>query len=108
MVFLGESWKNQRLGLVPPAKTYIQNVIPKFESLFGKEFQPIKTAMSEGYHDEIDDSHLCTGEDSAKYRSMIGFLYLDNCLCIFDIAYTTSAMIMSVFDVSKGKTFEGY
>jgi hypothetical protein len=34
--FLGEAWKNQRLGLDLSAKTYIQNVIPKFESLFGQ------------------------------------------------------------------------
>jgi hypothetical protein len=44
--FLGESWKNQGLGLALSAKTYIQNVIPKFEGLFGKEFKPIKTPMS--------------------------------------------------------------
>jgi hypothetical protein len=40
--FLGEAWKNQGLGLglSLSAKTYIQNVIPKFECLFGKEFKP--------------------------------------------------------------------
>jgi hypothetical protein len=48
--FLGEVWKNQGLGLALSAKTYIQNVIFKFEGLFGKEFKPIKTPMSEGYH----------------------------------------------------------
>jgi hypothetical protein len=36
--FLGEDWKNQGLGLAPSAKTYIQNVIPKFEGPFFKEF----------------------------------------------------------------------
>jgi hypothetical protein len=45
--FLGESWKNQGLGLALSAKTCIQNVIPNFEGLFGKEFKPIKTSMSE-------------------------------------------------------------
>jgi hypothetical protein len=44
--FLGGAWKNQGLGLALSAKTYIQNVIPKFESLFGKEFKAIKTPMS--------------------------------------------------------------
>jgi hypothetical protein len=48
--------------------------------------------MSEGYHPEVDDSPLCTEDDSAKYRSIIGC-----CICIiilgrFDIAYATSAM----------------
>jgi hypothetical protein len=56
--FLGETWKNQRLGLALSAKTYIQNVTPKFESLFGKEIKPIKTPMSEGYYPEVDDSSL--------------------------------------------------
>jgi hypothetical protein len=45
---LQNTWKNQRLGLALSAKTYIQKVIPKFEGLFGKEFKPIKTPMSEG------------------------------------------------------------
>jgi hypothetical protein len=48
--FLGEAWKNQGLQLALSANTYIQNVIPKFEGLFGKEFKPIKTPMSEEYH----------------------------------------------------------
>jgi hypothetical protein len=69
---LGQALKNQGLGLSLSEKTYIQNVIPKFEGLFGKEFKPIKTPMSEGYHPEIDDSPLCTEDDSAKYRSIVG------------------------------------
>jgi hypothetical protein len=38
--FLGEAWKNQRLGLAISAKTYIQNVIPKFEGLLAKSLSP--------------------------------------------------------------------
>jgi hypothetical protein len=80
--FLGETWKNQGLGLALSENTYIQNVIPKFEGFFGKEFKPIKTPMSEGYHPEVDDSPLCTEDDSAKYRSIIVclLLHLDSCL----------------------------
>jgi hypothetical protein len=49
--------ENQGLGLALSAKTNIQNVTPKFEGLFGKEFKPIKTPMREGYgyHLEVDD-----------------------------------------------------
>jgi hypothetical protein len=54
--FLGEEWKNQGLVLALSANIYIQNVIPKFEDLLGKDFKPIKTPMSEAYHPEIDDS----------------------------------------------------
>jgi hypothetical protein len=90
--FLGESWKNQRLGLDTSTKTYIQIIIPKFEGLFGKEFKPIKTPSNDGHHPEVDDSPLCMEDYSAKYRSMIS-----NCIWIFvlgrfDIAYDTSAM----------------
>jgi hypothetical protein len=52
---LGDSWKNQGLGLVISAMTYIQNILPRFEALFGKKLKPIKTPMSEGYHPEKDD-----------------------------------------------------
>jgi hypothetical protein len=64
--FLGDAWKNQVLGLALSANTYIQRVIPKFEDLFGREFMALKTPMSEGYHPEVDDSPLCTEDDSAK------------------------------------------
>jgi hypothetical protein len=90
--FLGEAWKNQGLGLALSEKTYIQNVIPKFEGLFGKEFKAIKKTMSEGYHPEVDDLPLCTENDSAKYRSIIGYCIWIIVLGRFDIAYATSAM----------------
>jgi hypothetical protein len=48
--------------------------------------------MSKGYHLEVDDSPLCTKDDSAKYRSIIGCCIWIIVLCIFDIAYATSAM----------------
>jgi hypothetical protein len=85
------------LGLALSAKTYIHNVIPKFEDLFGKEFKAIKATMCEGYHPKIDDSPLCTGDDSAKYRSVLGCCIWIIVLGRFDMAYATSAM--SNFDL---------
>jgi hypothetical protein len=38
--FLGEAWKNQGFESALSAKTYIQNVIPKFEGLFGRSLSP--------------------------------------------------------------------
>jgi hypothetical protein len=90
--FLGDAWKNRSLGLAISARTYIQNVIPKFENLFGKELKPIKTPMSEGYHPEVDDTPLCAEEDSAKYISIIGCCTWIIVLGRFDITYATSAM----------------
>jgi hypothetical protein len=48
--------------------------------------------MSEGYHPEVDDSTLCTEDDSSKYRSIIGCCIWIIVLGRFDIAYATSAM----------------
>ena len=80
------------LSLAISAGTYIQNVIPKFESLFGKELKPVKTPMCEGYHPEEDDTPICIEEDSSKYRSIIGCCIWIIVLRRFDIAYVTSSM----------------
>jgi hypothetical protein len=50
--------------------------------------------MSEGlgYHLEVDDSPLCTKDDFAKYRSIIGCCIWIIVLGRFDIEYATSAM----------------
>jgi hypothetical protein len=48
--------------------------------------------MSEEYHPEVDDSPLCTEDDSAKYRSIIGSCIWIIVLGRFDIAYATSDM----------------
>jgi hypothetical protein len=49
--------------------------------------------MSEGYHPEIDDSPLCTEDDSAKYRSLtVGYYIWIIFLGRFDKEYTTSVM----------------
>jgi hypothetical protein len=90
--FLVEAWKNHGLGLAHSARTYIQNIIPKFENLYGKEFKPVKMPMSEGCHPETDDLPLCSEDDSVKYRSMIGCCVWIIVLGRFDIAYATSAM----------------
>jgi hypothetical protein len=70
--FRGEAWMNQRLGLALSEKTYIQNIIQKFEGLFCKEAKCIKTPMGEGYRPQEFDSPLCTEDDYAKYISIVG------------------------------------
>jgi hypothetical protein len=84
--------EESRIRTAISVKTYIQNIITKFEGLFSKELKPIKTPMCEGYHPEVDDSPLCTDEDSAEYRSVIGCCIWIILLGRFDIAYATSAM----------------
>jgi hypothetical protein len=48
--------------------------------------------MSEGYHHEIDDSPICSKDDSAKNRSVIGCCIWIIVLGRFDKSYATSAM----------------
>jgi hypothetical protein len=48
--------------------------------------------MREGYHPDIDDSPLCTEDNSDKYRSIIGCCIWIIVLGRFDMAYATSAM----------------
>jgi hypothetical protein len=48
--------------------------------------------MSKAYHPEVDDSPLCTDEDSTNYSSVIGCCIGIILLGRFDIAYATSAM----------------
>jgi hypothetical protein len=48
--------------------------------------------MSEGYHPVVDDSPLCTEDNSAKYRSIIGCCIWIIVLGRFDIACCTSTM----------------
>ena len=49
--------------------------------------------MSEGYHPDVDDTPMCTEEDSTKYRSIFGCCIWIPVLGRFDIAYATSTMI---------------
>jgi hypothetical protein len=67
-------------------KLYVQNVIPILKFFFRKKFKTIKIPMSKGFHPGVDDSPLCTEDDSTKYRSVINFLRG------FDIAYNASAL----------------
>jgi hypothetical protein len=62
--------------------------------------------MSEGYPPETDDTPLCTDEDLAKYRSIVGC-----CIGIivqrrFDTSYATSAM--NRFNISPRATQKGH
>jgi hypothetical protein len=48
--------------------------------------------MNEGYYPEVDNTPLCTDEDSDKYRSIIGCCIWIIVLGRFGIAYATSSM----------------
>ena len=90
---LDEHWNSDGVCLALSARTYIKNVIPKFEALFGiAEFKPYKIPMEEGLHPELDDSPLCTDDDAAKFRSVIGSLNWIIILGRFDICFATNSL----------------
>ena len=64
---LDEHCKDDCVGLALSAKTYIKNIIPKFEELLQAQFKPIKTPMAEDYHPETDDSPLLETSEISKY-----------------------------------------
>ena len=74
------------------AQTYIKNVIPKFEALFGHSLNATKTPMAEECHPETDDSPLCSPDDGAKFRSIIGCANWMITLGRFDIHYATMSL----------------
>ena len=89
---LDQHWKEDGVGIALSSKTYIKNVVPKFESLFGETFRTFKTPMAEEYHPEIDDSPLLDDLHIAKFWSIIGSANWIITLGRFDINYATSAL----------------
>ena len=90
--YLDEHWSKEGINIAFSARTYINNIIPKFEKLVGREFKSVKTPMAENCHPELDDSPLLTSNDAALYRSITGSLNWIVTLGRFDIQYATSAM----------------
>ena len=90
--YLDEHWTKDGINIAFSARTYINNVIPKFEKLIGKEFKNVKTPMAENCHPELDDSPLLSSNDSALYRSITGSLNWIVTLGRFDVQYATSVL----------------
>jgi hypothetical protein len=90
--YLNEQFTKEGISLGFSGKTYIENIVPKFEKLFDTKFKPIKTPMAADYHPETDDSPLLPEDDISKYRSIIGSLNWLITLGRFDIHYATNAL----------------
>ena len=54
--FLDEHWTKENIAIGFSSKTYISNLVPKSEALFGRQFKTSKTPMASDYHPGIDDS----------------------------------------------------
>lgn len=90
----GEAWKSQNLRVGLSSKTYIKNVLEKFELLFEKDFKfkPSKTSMQENYHPETDETEFLGPLESSIYRGMIGSANWIITLGRFDINYATNTL----------------
>ena len=66
MIFIDEHWTKENINLGLSVKTYISNLVLKFEKLFGLEFKTIKTPMAEDYHPELDDSPFRSRDDGDR------------------------------------------
>ena len=102
---LNEHWQNEGIGLGISARTYIGQIIPKFEQLFNVTLRPIKTPMDENYHPEIDTTPLLGAEDESKYHSVLGALNWVVTLGRFDIQFATSMMSRFRFAPHEGHMF---
>jgi hypothetical protein len=68
------------------AKTYIGNVLEKFERMF-------KHPMAEGYHPELDATMLLDDSMSTNYRAIIGSLNWTVILRRFNVMYATNTTL---------------
>ena len=89
---LDEHWNKENVALAISAKTYISNVIPKFEKLFNMTFKSIKTPMDSDYHPELDDSPFLSQLDASKFRSIIGSINWIITLGRFDVQFATMSL----------------
>ena len=53
---LSEHWLKENIGLGFSAKSYIDNVVPKFEDCFNMKFKSHKTPTTVDFHPEIDET----------------------------------------------------
>ncbi len=89
---LGEEWMKENIQVGLSARTYIENVVPKFEGLLSSEFRKFKTPMEEKYHPELDESPLCDSEQASIFRSFIGSLNWIITLGRFDVHHATMSL----------------
>ncbi len=90
--YLDSAWTHDGVKHALSARTYIENVTAKMETLFGHELRIFKTPMDHEYHPELDDSDLVTPREASKYRGMVGCCNWLITLGRFDINYATQAL----------------
>ena len=68
VVDLDGTWKKEGIFNALSSKTYIQNVINKYEGLFNETFKKYKSPMEQNYHPELEASDLLDARMASIYR----------------------------------------
>jgi hypothetical protein len=72
-----------RFRISVSARTYMENVIPKFENLFGNKLKPIKAPIRKWYHPEV---YATTAIGSCcyllSYQSFFANIYTCSCTLV--------------------------
>ena len=63
--YLDKRWTKGQIGIALSAKTYITNVVPKFEKMFQRNLQSFNTPMENDYHPELDDLPILSPLDAS-------------------------------------------
>ena len=110
----GDFFRDSNGTLCYSAQTYIKRMVTDFRFLFGED-PPSKvlSPLPKGDHPELDDSPLCTPDQTSKFQSLIGALQWTISLCCLDIA--NAVMTLSRFrsqpqigHLDRAKNIVGY
>ena len=89
---LDDTWKTDNVSLALSARTYLKNVIERFEATFGNELKLQKIPMSDQYHPETDETPLLDLRGAALYHELIRSANWAVTLGRFDIQYATQTL----------------
>ena len=73
-------------------RTYIENVVVKFETMFASDLRQFQTPMDDQYHPETDDSPLLDRKMISQFRAFVGSANWVNTHGQFDICYAVQAL----------------
>ena len=86
---LDNTWRDDNVSLALSARTYVKNVMERFETIFGSELKLQKAPMSDAYHPETDDTPLLDARGAALYHGLVGSANWAVTLGCFNIQYAT-------------------
>jgi len=91
LVELDNSWKSTGIKTALSAKTYIRNVVEKYEKLFNETFKSQKSPMNHLYHPELDETPFLDQKGVSIFRGLVGSANWMITLGRFDVQYATGA-----------------